>query len=269
MNKQEVLEKYNKEEERLLVAKILDKVNFSNTRNSIENTDFLDMYQKKICEKVIQEIKVNNYTFFGGFEGADKNMLIFYPEKLENLFKNNKFNYNTLIRAINIILPSELYDKYHHKDYLSGLMKLGIKREKCGDILTRRDGAYIIVTAEMAKYIKEGLAQLTRFSKSNIEIINIEDIEIPQIEKDHTVIIVPAMRLDSIVSEIIHTSRNKANEIIDEQRVFVNYENETRKSKEIKEEDIIVIRGKGKFKILSKQGTTKTGKILLKIEKYK
>ena len=36
-----------------------------------------------------------------------------------------------------------------------------------------------------------------------------------------------------------------------------------------KEEDIIVIRGKGKFKILSKQGTTKTGKILLKIEKYK
>ena len=49
---------------------------------------------------------------------------------------------------------------------------------------------------------------------------------------------------------------------------MVNYEGETRNSKIIKEDDIIVIRGKGKFRIFEILGETKKGKIAINVEHY-
>lgn len=53
MNKQEILNNYKKEEDRLLIAKVLDKIEFSETKNKISNTDFLDLYEKNIVRKII------------------------------------------------------------------------------------------------------------------------------------------------------------------------------------------------------------------------
>lgn len=267
MNKQEILEKY-KDEDKLLISKTLDKINFTRTRNKLEYTDFLDVYQKKICEKLLKDINEKNYIFYGGFNNSDKNMLIIYPEKLDSIIKSNKFNFNQIMMAIRITLPNDLKGVYAHKDYLSAIMKLGIKREKCGDILVKEDGAYIIVVAELADYISTSLKQLTRFSKSKIELIKLEDIVLPEIKKEEMTIIVPAMRLDSIVSELAHVSRSMANDIIENQRVFINYENEERKSKILSPNDIIVIRGKGKFQIVNIEGNTKKGKIIVKVEHF-
>lgn len=40
MNKQEVLNKITNEEDKLLVSKMLDKIEFTTKRNSVEYTDF-------------------------------------------------------------------------------------------------------------------------------------------------------------------------------------------------------------------------------------
>ena len=41
MNKTEILEEYKNQEQRLLAAKILDKLEFTKTKNKIQITDFL------------------------------------------------------------------------------------------------------------------------------------------------------------------------------------------------------------------------------------
>lgn len=268
MNKQELLNRYSKDEDKLLVAKVLDKVQFSKSKNKIEHTDFLDMYQRKICESILKSIGEKNYIFYGGFGDSDKNMLIIYPKKLEDIFKENKFDYNQIMRAIEITLPNELIGKYEHRDYLSGLMKLGIKREKCGDIVVTKDGAYIVISEELSNYIPDKLEELTRFSKSKINLINIEDLKVPERKTQIKRITVPALRLDSVVAELANTSRVIANEIIEDKRVFINYENEDRKSKILKENDIIVIRGKGKFEISKIEGNTKRGKISVIVKHF-
>ena len=48
MEKSAILNKYSNDEDKLFISKILDKIKLSKTRNQIVNTDFLDMYQKKI-----------------------------------------------------------------------------------------------------------------------------------------------------------------------------------------------------------------------------
>lgn len=268
MNKQELLEKYNNEEDRLLAAKILDKIKLAKTRNQIVNTDFLDMYKQKIAKEVLGAAREKNYIFYIPCEEADKSILVIYPNNYEHIFNDNRFNFGNIVSLIRITLPNNLKNKYNHKDYLSGIMKLGIRREKIGDIFVFEDGADIVVSNEVKKYILENLSQLTRFCKAKIESLDINDIRKPNIKKEEIRITVSALRLDCIVSELANCSRTNASEVILQQRVLVNYEIETRNSMVIKEQDVLVIRGKGKFIIKEITGETKKGKIALMVEHY-
>ena len=108
MNREAILNKYSNEEDRLFVAKIIDKINFAKTRNQIVATDFLDMYQKKIAQEVINIVKEQNYKFYYACEEAEKVMLIFYPDKYMDLFENERFNYSQFVKLIRIKLPNEL-----------------------------------------------------------------------------------------------------------------------------------------------------------------
>lgn len=266
MNKQEILKKYSKEEDRLLIAKVLDKMEFARLKNKITNTDFLDLNQKNLVQKLLNSIKCENYLFFGGNDNAERTVAIFYPEKLEKKFIEK--NYNNIMQVVEIILPNELQGNYTHRDYLGGLMKLGIKREKIGDIVVFDEGANIVVLNEILDFVNNNVSSLTRFSKSNIEIKKIEELHKQEIRTEEIQIIVSSPRLDNIVSELAKTSRTKAEEVITSGRVFVNFENIIKTSKMLKEADIITIRGKGRFKMIEVLGNTKKGRFIIKVEKY-
>jgi len=79
---------------------------------------------------------------------------------------------------------------------------------------------------------------------------------------------VNSVRLDSIISEILKTSRRIAQEFLEEEKVFINYEVETKSTKILKEKDILIIRGKGKFIVDEFIGKNKKGKEILSIKKY-
>ena len=98
--------------------------------------------------------------------------------------------------------------------------------------------------------------------------IKIDELKKITIIPKYKTIQVSSMRLDNIVSELENTSRNKSSQIIESQRVFVNYICETKVTKQIKEKDIITIRGKGRFIIDEIVGNTKKGKLNLKIEYF-
>jgi len=263
MDKEELLKKYQKEEDWLVIAKLWDKIELCKTKNKLVHTDFLDLYQKSIAEKLVDKVK---HIFFGGYDGAERTILIVYPEKLEKEIVEN--NYSEIFEVVRIELPNDLKGKYQHKNYLGAIMKLGIKREKVGDILVREQGADIIVQKEMAEYIKQELGELTRFSKSVIEILPLQELKESENQKEDFYIMVPSLRLDCIVSELIRSSRTKANEAILSGRVFINSENILKNAKTVKEGDTITVRGKGKFDFLEIEGNTKKGRYILKMQKY-
>lgn len=268
MNRQEILNKYENEDDRLLVSKLLDKIEFVQKKNSVESTDFLDMHQKSILEKVLKGLKITNYVSYGGYDNAERTSIIIYPEKLEDVFKNNNFDYNNIVQIVRIVLPNEMRGQYSHRDYLGAIIKVGVKREKVGDILVSIDGADIIASKEIVKYLVTSLSELTRFSKSDIHIEKIESLNVAPPKTEIANIIIPSMRMDSIVSELIRTSRSKAIEFINAERVFINSEVITKNSKMLKENDMITVRGKGRFKINKILNSTKKGNLVLEVEKY-
>lgn len=261
------MQEINKKEVEILEAKIMDKYRFCNSKNKITYTDFLDMYARNIAEKLIEREKLTNYIFFGGnADSNDRVVLLFYPEKLsEELCKEN---FENIFEVIKIELPNELKGTYKHSDYLSGIMKFGLKREKFGDIIVNDNGAEIIALKEISEYIKNKLQLLTRFRKSKIELLNINELEKNEQKFEEYTGIVTSLRLDNFVSELARCSRSKAVEIIEEAKVFVNSENELRIARKMNIGDVIRIRGKGKFIFDSIERETSSGRIAVNIKKY-
>lgn len=271
MNKQEILKQYGKNEDKILVAKILDKIQFTSQKNQIQTTDFLDGYEQKIAQKVLQQIKCKNAMFYGGYENAERKMIYFFPEKLMDLIGENLQNDKMVqkeMKAISIQLPNDLRGQYQHRDYLSGLMKLGIKREKVGDILVRENGADVLVEEDILNYLLINLRELTRFQKAEIFSKEIYEVEVVPIKLEKMTILVPQLRLDVVISELLHASRTKANEVIEQERVLVNYETKTKNATTLQIGDLLTIRGKGKFKIGEIINQTAKGKLRVEVGKY-
>ena len=247
----------------LIFSKIDDKIRFCNSKNKITHTDFFTEPEIIRIQKYLKQNKIHNFFFFGGQPDCDRKMLFFYPDKLnyDMAFKN----VTNILKIIRITLPSNLVSTYEHRDYLSAIMKLGIVREKFGDIIVYPEGADIVVQDENSNYFKQNLEQLTRFKKSKIEILDINLIHEITKTQEEIQIIINSMRIDNFVSEIAHTSRNKAEEILLEERVMINYETIVKASKQVNPGDLIVVRGFGKYKVLEILRTTKSGKLVIKL----
>ena len=251
---------------RIEIAKLLDKIKYCKEKNKIVNTEFLDSYMQERLIKKLNELGYKNYLLFGGYEEATYKIIIIYPDKFEIPIVEK--NIEDIVDVINIKLPNELLNKYKHRDYLSAIMKLGLERNRIGDILVKENGADIIVLKENSRYIKDSLKEFIRFRKSEIKISSIKSIEkcIPKFEDIK--ILVSSMRLDNIVAELIRASRKNANELIEEEKVYLNYSKESKPSRIVKVNDILTIRGKGKFKIVSEEDNKKKTKKIVSLKKY-
>ena len=245
------------DENDLLIAKVLDKKKICNSKNKITYTDFLNEKEQRVIEK---NVKLENAFFYGVNENADRKILVFYPEKLtEELVRKSL---KSVLSGIRIILKNDQIGNYEHKNYLSALIKIGIDRGKIGDILVDDYGADIIAFDMNKEFIIQSLSELTRFRKANIDIIPIDDIKQKIDRFEESTIIVSSMRIDNIVAELAGCSRTNADEYINSEKVFVNYETVLKVSKTIFEGDIVTIRGKGKFRI------TRNNRFVIKVNKY-
>ena len=262
----EILNDYREKDDKILLAQVLDKIEMVDKKNKIEHTDFLDLAQIELVQKFINKIKIENYMSYGGFEQAERKMFVIYPDKFNSdVVAKNLFS---IVQIVRIQLPDDLKGKYTHRDYLGAVIKLGVERKKIGDIIVDNNGADIIVNKDKSKFLIDNLGSLTRFSKSEITIQNIQDLRPVERKKEELEIIVSSLRLDNVISELARCSRNKALDIINMERVLVNFECETKKTKQIKTGDIVTIRGKGRFYIKELVGQTRSGRSVIKVEKF-
>ena len=265
MEKQFIINKFTNEDDNFLVSKILDKIQYTIQYNKITTTNFLNLSEQNTVQAMMNYIKINTYVFFGAYPKSERKLAFFYPEKFNHAIVES--NFKNFISVIRITLPKDLHSKYSHKQYLGGLMKLGIEREKIGDILVFNNGADIIISKDISTYILDNLHTLTRFKSSDFELLDYTNIRGPNFKYEELKIIIPSLRLDTIIAALIHVSRNEACKLIVSEKIFVNFQLQSKSTKLIKENDIITIRGKGRFNIVQILGNTKKGNIIVKILK--
>ena len=128
MIKQDLLKDYRKQEDKICLSQVLDKIEFCKAREKLEYTDFLDMYQISLVENFLRKISFKNYKLYGGYEDCERKVLIIYPDKYNDRMLGK--NFSKILKLIRIELPEEEQGKLSHRNYLGGIVKLRIKKRK-------------------------------------------------------------------------------------------------------------------------------------------
>lgn len=248
-----------KMEDKIFASKIRDKIKqYMATKRSV-HTEFLDMAELGIVQKVLNAERIIDYYISGGYTDAEMKMLI--------LGDSNE-NVDEYIKCIEINLPQEVYGKYSHRDYLGTIMSFGFERNRIGDIIVLDTKAYIMVCADLADYVQYMLNQDKKFKKAKIDIIPCSNIQDFKREFETKIITLNTPRLDSIVAQLANTSRANAEKLLNLGKVFINCIQETKSTKLVREKDILVIRGIGKFEIEEFCSQNRKGKLVVKVKKY-
>lgn len=245
-------------EDNILLAGIEDKIEQCRKKDIVSYSDFLDLRQRTIAAKVCKEYEGLNFRFYGGYEDAERTLLIFLPDYaiLEN------YNPLALLR-----ITQDGYRELSHRDYLGSLTGLGIKREMIGDILVRKDGADVIVKKDMGDFLLYNYEKAGRVYLK-VEILSIQDIIIPEGRFEEKRDSVASLRLDNIIASAFSLSRSKAVEAINGGAIYINGLQCDKPDRLLKEGDKLVLRGKGKVVLQSIGGTTKKDRIFILIQKY-
>ena len=227
-------------------------------------TGFLSLYEQNLhINHAASGMLSSKFAFLGGHEYAERKIACFYDYSM--LLGDNPISV-ILIKPQNSRFAEEL----SHRDYLGALMNLGIEREVIGDIITTDDkSTYIICKSSMADYIMDNYYTV-KHTQVSCTLISNEELEELSIKPEFEEIIgsVSSLRLDCVLSLAFKKSRTQAAEYIKAGAVYVNSKLTESTSYQLKDSDVVSMRGFGKFIFDSTGGQSKKGKTYIKLLKY-
>ena len=250
-------------EDRLLLAKVLDRAGQAQSRNIPAATDFLSPQQQALALDLLRlaGIPETGYMSLGGYEGAERNILLFLPDWLEAADAGSQ----SPIRCLRASFREE--EKLSHRDFLGSLMGMGIVREKVGDILVGPAGADIMVLDTVAEFL---LQSWNSAGRARLAVTAIEpwEVRVPEVKCQEVRDTVSSLRLDAVASTGFRMARGKAAELITSGRVQVNWRECTKPDKLLTAGDTVSARGFGKFELTEVGGVTKKGRTSIVLKRY-
>lgn len=215
-------------------------------------------------------------AFFGGAPGAQRRKLFVFPEYIAQLADGGDLLQTALdflgadaldeIRALKI--RGGGFRDFSHRDYLGALLSLGVERSAVGDIAPiDAYSAYVFVGRKIENFLLE-----TELRIAN-DRVRVERAALPfgyRIEQRFLEIsdTVASARLDCVTAALCHLSREAAKAKIVSGDVELNYEPVCEGSREVRENDVLTVRGTGKFCIEHIGDPTKKGRFRLTAKKY-
>lgn len=250
-------------DDRLLLAKVLDRAEQARSRNIPAATDFLSPQQQMLTLDLLRLAGVSetDYVRLGGYDGAERNLFLFLPGWLDPDGAEDQ----SPIRCLRAAFRAE--ERLTHRDFLGSLMGMGIVREKVGDILAGPDSADIIVLDTVADFLLQSWNSAGR-AKLTVTAIEPRNIHIPQIQCQEVRDTVSSLRLDAVASTGFKMARGKAADLITSGRVQVNWRECTKPDKLLSAGDTVSARGFGKFELTEVGGTTRKGRTSIVLKRY-
>ena len=247
-------------EDRVLLAKIWDKINAAMRKNIPANTPFLTLREIDMCRYLFGNQE--GLFPFGGYEGAERQMLVYLPEYLE---KDALYEEDSPL----VCLRATFFDgdTPSHRDFLGALMGAGIARETIGDICVGKGQCDFFVTTEIAPYILQNFIGAGR-TKVHLERIPLSEVSVPEPETKEIRDTVASIRLDSIISSGFRVGRSAAAQYVTAGKVAIDGLPCEKPDKSVEEGCKISVRGLGKIRLRTINGQTKKGRISVIIDRY-
>lgn len=204
---------------------------------------------QNIYQEINKKLKNCDYNIYKPYKDAEKIIL-----------------YTTSLPYIKIY-KIESYNQLTHQSIMGSLFGLNISTETFGDIILHNNYFYIYLLNDISDLI---VNELNRIGNYYVKLTEVDKNFLNSYEKDYEKIeiIVSSLRIDTIISRLINTNRDKAKIIIKNKQVTLNYNILNKNDYIIKENDVFSIKKFGKYKFIKIIKKTKKDNYIIWINKY-
>lgn len=225
-----------------------DKIRNIITNKQSVSLRFLSSYEQSQIQSIRNDSIIH---FFGGYPESERKRAYFNMEPIDD------------ISCFKIVYPNS-HLTLTHQNILGTLLSLSITKDSIGDILPKQ-GVFFITTE-----IKEEIVQsFVAINRVPIELIEIDGNSVhSEQEYANFQLISDSLRLDLIVSKIAGCSRTQSVALVEKEMVKINQIIITKSTKQIQKDDVLSIRGYGRFVIDDTSQRTRKQKIVVKYRKF-
>ena len=247
-------------EEELVKKRFRELADKAYSSNTYTFTGFLGLAEISYFYELERELCYVPVTAFGGSESCERVILRFGSEELFGYVEDFP------ITCLKIQpLMQKFADDLSHRDFLGALMNLGIERSVLGDIIIKDNEGYLFCTNAIAPYIVENLS---RVKHTPVRCERAEDIPGKKEDLEKLTFQVSSERIDAVSSKVYRLSRSESIEYFRQKKVFVNGRLCENNSYLLKENDMVTVRGFGKFIYTGSSGLSRKGKLNIEVFKY-
>ncbi len=250
-------------DELILRKRLLDLANTAYSRGICLFSDFLNLNEQNIFISLKHELPRIKYFTYGGFQEAERKILCFYGN--ERISEEDDIGFPIVCIKV-VPLNQKFSDSLNHRDFLGAVLNLGLDRSKIGDILITDNEGYIFAHSVISEFILEQMVKV-KHTMVRTQVIERKDFDYTPKFKE-VVGTVSSVRLDSILSVAFNTSRSSLTGLIEGGKVFVGGKLVLSNSHTLKENDVVSVRGLGKFIFAGTSYQTKKGRYSVKVLLY-
>ena len=258
--KEKLIRFYKGTEGEETVIKLVDLAEAVQRTQKFRISEFLDPFGQEIAETVAANYGNIRLDFAGGYQGAERVRAMYVHED----FAGSPLGFD--IDCIRAAWNGQ-FARLSHRDVLGSLMALGIERDRLGDLLVTNDSVRILCDKKMAEYL---LLNLTKIGTVGVscEYADLADI-VPKEERCKEIrATVASLRIDSIAASGFGSSRSRAAADIAADKLKLNWQPVKNASQNVKEGDILSMRGRGRLEVAEVRGQTKKGRTAVVLKRY-
>ncbi|RZI49057.1 YlmH family RNA-binding protein [Lactococcus kimchii] len=256
MNEENIYQHFQADERRF-IDRCLEWLNRVEDSYAVISTSFLNPRELEILQTLANKRKVQLFSsqLLGEMEQAK---VILAPEFYR--FDAEDFD----LALLEMSYASKFVQISHAQVLGTFLGQTGLKRQEVGDIIVAADKVQIFVS----KHVVEIFKAIEKVGRAAVKIreISLTELNSAPNQSVSEVVLVDNLRIDKIIAVAFKVSRNIAANMLESNKIKINYLEIDKKNISVGIGDLISVRGFGRIKISKVLGLTKKGKQKVELE---
>jgi RNA-binding protein YlmH len=245
------------QDEQLLKNRFAELARRAFIRESYAYSEFLTLAEQDVLTKMAFAPGLAPFALEGGYPAAERKVACFGDER-----KNGYAQEPPIVCVAVSPVHQKFADTLTHRDFLGALMALGFRRSVLGDIVVSENCGYVFCLESVAGYVAEQFTQVRR-TTVRCAVTQAPDLaaELPE----PVSLAVASERADAVVAAVYKLSRNESQQLISQEKVFVNSRQIESPGFVLPPGGLVSVRGFGRFLYEGVAGETRRGRLRVSI----
>lgn len=204
-------------------------------------TPFLNPRQQYIAQTLVNSDDYVKLESFGGWQSAEMRRLLFFP----SYYQPQAADF--AVTGLEVDYPQK-FAELHHRQIMGTLLGEGLERASFGDIVTNGKRWQVVVTNQMARFVRERIDHVGKI-KVKWKPVQLEELIVPEDDWEQLSTTVSSLRIDAIIAAGFNYSRNRAKQLLEHGLVQINWEEMQRPDYSVREHDMLSVRHAGRLRI--------------------